>query len=737
MASSHDAVQGCPPEIGKHFGFRYDCKVEVSVRCTDLVNLDLFSKSDPMVVLYTMVPQVGSWQEHGRTEVVTDSLNPRFIKPFILDYKFQEVQPLKFVVYDVDNAYGLEEQDLIGQVKVNLAEIVGARGQAVTREIDYKNRMKGRKRGYFSVFCEELKASGGRADTVLMRLATKDVTKASKFSRVGDQYIVVSRRGPGGGGDVPVYRTESHRGASARFQHVTLRKDRLCHDDPQHEIVFEVWEWRLRTDHVLLGTATTTLEELTKGRRGLPLEQGGRRPGAVVVENFYEHSEATFLEYVRGGCDISLIVAIDFTASNKAPHHEDSLHRIDPKRPNMYDRAIMSVGKILAHYDSDKKFPVLGFGARTPPEYAVNHCFNLTFNPECPEVEGVDGILDAYHFAVDKILFSGPTVFSEAIQYASRRASTRVSQDNQKYFILLILTDGAVDIQDMPNTVDTIVAASGLPLSIVIGGVGKANFDYMRYLDSDDTLLTTSDEVKAKRDIVQFVNLSEFTNKTAGQLATHTLAEIPAQFLSYMQINGIKPNKPRRPDVMYLENGVQIPKLDLAPPGDRPRERPQYGDVRAVTRDEIRLQDQSDRLLARRVERSRRRTSLDGAGGRRRRTSLGDADPSCCGCFGPARPGAKYAAAARPKPPEGRGAGRKGHLARQESHESRRVGPAAGSKARRAPAAVGGGGVPGKGRGRPAAAGPAGHRARTRAQTWDGGSPPAVPRLLALPGVAA
>ena len=96
----------------------------------------------------------------------------------------------------------------------------------------------------------------------------------------------------------------------------------------------------------------------------------------------------------------------------------------------------------------------------------------------------------------------------------SRRASTRVSQDNQKYFILLILTDGAVDIQDMPNTVDTIVAASGLPLSIFIGGVGKANFDYMRYLDSDDTLLTTSDEVKAKRDIVQFVNLSEFKHRS-------------------------------------------------------------------------------------------------------------------------------------------------------------------------------------------------------------------------------
>ena len=48
-----------------------------------------------------------------------------------------------------------------------------------------------------------------------------------------------------------------------------------------------------------------------------------------------------------------------------------------------------------------------------------------------------------------------------------------------------MLTDGA--ITDMPQTKQAIIAASRLPLSIIIVGVGEANFDAMNELDSDDS----------------------------------------------------------------------------------------------------------------------------------------------------------------------------------------------------------------------------------------------------------
>lgn len=49
--------------------------------------------------------------------------------------------------------------------------------------------------------------------------------------------------------------------------------------------------------------------------------------------------------------------------------------------------------------------------------------------------------------------------------------------DPVQYQVLLLITDGVVG--DMQNTVDKIVEGSGLPLSIVIVGVGTADFGPM------------------------------------------------------------------------------------------------------------------------------------------------------------------------------------------------------------------------------------------------------------------
>ena len=46
-----------------------------------------------------------------------------------------------------------------------------------------------------------------------------------------------------------------------------------------------------------------------------------------------------------------------------------------------------------------------------------------------------------------------------------------------KYYILMIVTDGSID--DLEETIDQIVKASFLPLSIIIVGVGDDNFDSM------------------------------------------------------------------------------------------------------------------------------------------------------------------------------------------------------------------------------------------------------------------
>ena len=73
----------------------------------------------------------------------------------------------------------------------------------------------------------------------------------------------------------------------------------------------------------------------------------------------------SFIDYLRGGVEINLIVAVDLTASNGLANSPQSLHYIDSNPdwpPNQYHQAIQAVGSILLEYDHDKLVPIYGFG---------------------------------------------------------------------------------------------------------------------------------------------------------------------------------------------------------------------------------------------------------------------------------------------------------------------------------------------------------------------------------------
>merc|ERR1712154_634727 len=119
-----------------------------------------------------------------------------------------------------------------------------------------------------------------------------------------------------------------------------------------------------------------------------------------------------------------------------------------------------------------------------------------------------------------------------------------MGQQSQTYNLLLILTDGVIN--DMQRSIDAIVDATKLPLSIIIVGVGNANFDNMEILDADDTPLRHSQTGKImERDIVQFVPFNEFKNQHISAIARETLEEVPGQVTSFMSMKGIYPNPPQ------------------------------------------------------------------------------------------------------------------------------------------------------------------------------------------------
>ena len=63
---------------------------------------------------------------------------------------------------------------------------------------------------------------------------------------------------------------------------------------------------------------------------------------------------------------------------------------------NQYEMAIQSVGPIIEDYDSDGLMPVLGFGARLPPNGVVSHEFFVNGHPSNPYCQRTPGVLAAY-----------------------------------------------------------------------------------------------------------------------------------------------------------------------------------------------------------------------------------------------------------------------------------------------------------------------------------------------------
>jgi len=111
-------------------------KVELKLRCFNLPALDFFSKSDPMVVVYTKPDGASEdkWEEVGRTECVLNNLAPVFLTSITLDWKINT--GVKFDVWDMDeeNKHDLTKGKYIGYFTISLSDLVCMGGAATGRK---------------------------------------------------------------------------------------------------------------------------------------------------------------------------------------------------------------------------------------------------------------------------------------------------------------------------------------------------------------------------------------------------------------------------------------------------------------------------------------------------------------------------------------------------------------------------------------------------------------------------
>ena len=280
----------------------------------------------------------------------------------------------------------------------------------------------------------------------------------------------------------PVYKSECKRGSggATAWNEVHSDTDTMADDNDVQEVMFQVFQYNSSGTHKRLGSVTTTLgkfREASSSGQSFELDTGSNCK--LVVTAVEIKKRESFLDYIFGGCEVGLHIAFDFTLSNGNPSNPSSLHFDDPYR-NQYSIATYAVGGVLQNYDSDQKFPIYGFGGQVLKGFGASHCFAMNGDIFNPEVIGLDNVIRVYRNSLHHCALYGPTNFGSILAQINAHCAhqkAEQSQYNQKYNILLILTDGA--IMDMQQTIDELVAASDLPLSVIIVGVGDADFGAM------------------------------------------------------------------------------------------------------------------------------------------------------------------------------------------------------------------------------------------------------------------
>ena len=96
-----------------------------------------------------------------------------------------------------------------------------------------------------------------------------------------------------------------------------------------------------------------------------------KNSGTLFATHCYIERHPTFGQFVCGGLELSMMIAIDYTGSNGNPTDPSSLHYVNSNQKNAYQSIITSIGQVIEEYDHDKRYPVYGFGAKVklpPPQ---------------------------------------------------------------------------------------------------------------------------------------------------------------------------------------------------------------------------------------------------------------------------------------------------------------------------------------------------------------------------------
>ncbi|KAK0410431.1 hypothetical protein QR680_005129 [Steinernema hermaphroditum] len=443
--------------------------------------------------------------EVGRTECVMNNLNPEWAKTILVDYFFEEVQKVRFEVYDVDSkSNNLKDHDFIGAAETSLGEIVGSPGSTKWLTLQGSGKC-----GSLKVVAEE--ANETSKEILMLQCRGVKLDKKDFFGK-SDPFLNFYR----------------------------------MNDDGSYALIFKL------------------INQKKKDKKG----KRYKNSGTVVIDAAKTKRYYSFLEYVTGGTRLDFAVAIDFTASNGQVNDPRSLHYIDTSL-NEYQMAIRAIADICAPYNPTQVFEAMGFGAKVNRSPYVDHCFPLNLSKENFNVLGVEGLMSAYKNCQSGCQLYGPTNFAPVILKVLNKVTSFPRDGSRYQVLLIVTDGVICDFDQTVSAIITASHHPLSIIIIGVGTEDFSRMEDLDSDDALLTLngRTAQRDIVQFVPLREFLGkygLNGVYGPTAmARLAKEVLAEVPEQVTSYMNSMNIAPKVPKERQQMPPPDQLSKPTVDI------------------------------------------------------------------------------------------------------------------------------------------------------------------------------
>lgn len=230
-------------------------RVRVELHAAKLTNVaGTFRTSDPYAVV-TLLASDPSEQPRvlGRTEVIRNSLNPRWVTHFDLDYHIGQLTRINVGIYD-DVKKG--DHKPMGSAMFEVGEVLGTRGNIKAKQL----------RNGGTLFVRVQAATDAEFGTLHLKLCGHQLKNVDGFFGKSDPFFELSYRvldATGGLTWQPIYRSNPVKNdLNPRWPSFTVDVGRLCGGDYNQPVQFKLYDWQKNGKHTWMGTFETNLYAL-------------------------------------------------------------------------------------------------------------------------------------------------------------------------------------------------------------------------------------------------------------------------------------------------------------------------------------------------------------------------------------------------------------------------------------------------------------------------------------------